>query len=550
MIAPSLSRPLLLLCLCLSFGLSNDSLAQSPTANEPSSTASQGRRVSLTRSVEPSFNIEPVVHRFRARRGEVIPFVFEITSTGKSMNIDVKPVNLRQEETGIILHDEHSEAMGGVTLTSPTQFELVAGEKFRIEGTVKVPLVKSNYVSFGLLVRDRGILTADGGELEEGETRASVKFVTQYVLRVDIETGSQQIGNVGSMRFDGGHLIDREGMPFVRTYLVNPSDYALECGVRAELIDGGGDEIGDPTRLFMPSRSALDDDKRFLVRIMPRSRLRLEAPLSAAIVDGDYTLHLELSNGRRTMITADYPAAVHRQQFGALAVHSLMLPGQVSIVPAQLELGKISDTERMSTIQVTNHGSETQNVTLNARDHQDNLLTTMKLSSDAFSLKPGRSKTIRAMLRGTTDLKSQWGQILVTTDNAREQTIPISLVHAQRPEMNLEASELQWLAPGTEPHLPHGAFVMTVRNQGMGYSPINGVLKLAAEQGRPVSLADGFGKWLAPNSARELVFALPQGTPAGKYQIRLRVGSREDTDVADQTLVLELTDEMLGISGS
>ncbi|MEM9366153.1 MAG: hypothetical protein AAGD07_09160 [Planctomycetota bacterium] len=551
MTAPSPYRPLLLGVCLLAFP--SASVAQSLQANSSSPTshgAKPGRRVSLTRSVEPSFNVEPVVHRFRARRGEVIPFVFEITSTGKTMKLDVKPVNLRQEETGIILHDQHSEPMGGVTLTSPTQFELMAGQKFRIEGTVKVPLVKSNYVSFGLLVRDRGIVTDVNNELEEGQTRAAVKFVTQYVLRVDIETGSQKIGNVDSMHFDGGQLIDREGMPYVRAYLENPTDYALECGVRAELIDADGDGVGDPARLYMPSRSALDDDKRFLVRIMPHSRLRLETPLSAAMVDGDYTLRLRLSNGRRTMIIADYPTTVNRHQFGALAVHSLMLPGQVSVIPAQLELGRIAETERMATVEITNLGSETQTVRLDGRDHQGNVLTTMKLSSEEFSLKPGRSKTIRAMLRGNADFESQWGQVAIAIDGNQAQAMPLSLLHAGRPETDVKATELQWLAPGAEPHVPHGAFVMTVRNHGNGYSPIHGSLKLAAEQGRPLALADGFGKWLAPGNARELVFALPPGTRAGRYQVRLRVGSRADADVADQTLVIDLTDQMLGLAGS
>ncbi|MEM6364522.1 MAG: hypothetical protein AAF745_08850, partial [Planctomycetota bacterium] len=117
------------------------------------------QRISLTRSVEPSFRIEPVVQRYRGRRGERIPFKFELQSTGKAMQINIRAVALRQEETGIILHDHVSAPASGVEFTSPTEFDLAAGGKFEITGDVTVPLVKSNIMSFGILVRDEGQLS-------------------------------------------------------------------------------------------------------------------------------------------------------------------------------------------------------------------------------------------------------------------------------------------------------------------------------------------------------------------------------------------------------
>jgi hypothetical protein len=55
-------------------------------AQDPSgSTGAPGgpRTLTLQESLEASFNIEPVVHRLNGRRGEVLPFSFLITSTGK-----------------------------------------------------------------------------------------------------------------------------------------------------------------------------------------------------------------------------------------------------------------------------------------------------------------------------------------------------------------------------------------------------------------------------------------------------------------------------------
>jgi hypothetical protein len=173
---------------------------------------------------------------------------------------------------------------------------------FQILGEVTIPLTKINYVSFGLLVRDSGQLTnEDQDDPSNGSTRAAIRFVTQYVLRVDIETGAQDIGDMDELRFDDAELIEKNGLPFVRAYLSNPTDYALESQVRATISDHERNE-SDPVQLNMASRSELPDDSKCLVRIMPQSRLRLEAPFDGTLPSGDYALNLKPSNGRRTLV--------------------------------------------------------------------------------------------------------------------------------------------------------------------------------------------------------------------------------------------------------
>jgi len=72
------------------------------------------------------------------------------------MNLKVAPVNLRQEETGVILHDESGKPSDAVKLSTPEEFRLKPGEATKIRGTVTVPIAKTNYLSFGILVQDRG----------------------------------------------------------------------------------------------------------------------------------------------------------------------------------------------------------------------------------------------------------------------------------------------------------------------------------------------------------------------------------------------------------
>lgn len=504
-----------------------------------SATAPEGRRISLTRSVEPSFRVEPVVQRLKGRRGETIPFSFELASTGKVMNLDVRPVNLRQEESGIILHDDQSETAEGITFSSPTKFQLSPGENFRIEGTVTIPLTRTNYTSFGLLVKDTGQLSNDKRQAaDDGAVRAAIRFVTQYVLRVDIETGEQDVGDMDKLVFDHAELMERNGLPFVRAYLTNPTPYALESTVRASLVSSLG-EASDPVRLNMASRSELPGDDKYLVRIMPKSRLRLEGAVEGALSSDDYGLQVKLSNGRRVMVERSFPVKIDSSRFRGMRTKLLTIGNGISIYPTQVELGRAPGTDRMTTLHISNTSDQPRKIQLVPQDSEGNPIKDIMLSSKSLTIKPGRTQTIRAMLRGKNDADYQWGQVLVTSDD-QQAKLDLALVHQARPELSLVASEIQWA------NLPSGnAFVMNVENQGDAFEPLFAELRLAATSGHPLDLTEGFGRWLAPGKSRELQFYVPKGTQPGSYQIILKVTSREEAVVAERTLVLELTEEML-----
>lgn len=509
------------------------------TAEDTPPTPQEGRRISLTRSVEPSFRVEPVVQRLQGRRGETLPFSFELASTGKVMNLDVRPVNLRQEESGIILHDDQSETTAGINFTSATQFQLSPGETFRIEGTVTIPLTRTNYTSFGLLVKDSGQLSRDKkGDPGDGTVRAAIRFVTQYVLRVDIETGDQDVGDMDQLQFDHAELVERGGLPFVRAYLSNPTPYALESQVRASIVHATG-EASDPVRLHMSSRSALPGDDKYVVRIMPKSRLRLEGPFDGALASGDYGLEVKLSNGRRVMVERSFPVTIDSAHFRGMRTKMLTMGNGISIHPTQIELGRAAGTDRMATLHITNSGDQATKIQLLPQDADGNPIKDISLSSKSLTIKPGRTQTIRAMLRGKSEADYQWGRVLLSSDD-QQATLDLALIHKARPELNLVAGEIQWA------NLPSGnAFVMNIENQGEGFEPLFAEMKLAATTGHPLDLTEGFGRWLPPGKSRELQFYVPNDTPPGSYQISLLVHSRDETVIAERTLVLELTEEML-----
>ncbi|WP_250929236.1 hypothetical protein [Aporhodopirellula aestuarii] len=337
-------------------------LATSPGVNlnaaEQTDIEPTGKQISLSRSIEPSFHIEPVVHRFRGRRGEVIPFSFEIKSNGQFRNVTVRAVSLRQDETGVIQHDDKITPSPSVRFTSPKRFQLQPGEQTQIEGEVTVPFHKTNYVSFGILVHDNDpISDTPNASHAEAKTRASNHLVTQYVLRVDIETGAQVMADMNQLHFDHGELVAKNGVPYIHAFLTNPTDNTLECEVQAQL-SADDSTTTRPIRLNMPSRSELDDDSRYLVRIMPHSRLRLEGMVDGSLPVGDYSLNVQLSDRHRSVVQATFPTRVDSNGFRGLSVPIPTNSDDVLIEPAQMELGRVSDADPVTAAQFHNRGSE------------------------------------------------------------------------------------------------------------------------------------------------------------------------------------------------
>ncbi len=491
----------------------------------PTARGDGSEPVTLTQSVKPSFRIEPVVHRFTGRRGEVIPFEFELSSLGTEMEVSVTPVNLRQEETGVILHDEQGEPARALRLSTPRKFTIGPGRTSLIQGEVTLPLARTNYLSYGLLVRDSGTdpnFEAAG----DSSVKAGIRFVTQYVLRIDIETGVADVGSMGEMRLEKGQLVADQGLPRVRTYLTNPTDYAFECFVNASLPTASENRRERPIRLGMPSRSTLSGGERHLVRVMPHSRLRLEAPVTKPLQPGEQTLRLSLTTGRREVMSSDFAIMVKENDFPALAQQRAMLAGGVSMTPAQLELGSIKSTSRTLGLRLQNTTPEPVEISLQPVSQSGEPLDYFRFAPTKFTLKPGRTKGVRAMLRRTRGELTEAAVAVVTCTTAdgatTSQRLPLSILHTIPSAPGLEVADLQWQ---TTPD--GGEFVVEVTNRSPAYTPVDARLAVGSKSGAEFRLQDGYGRWLAPGESRRLTFAPGQPVPAGDYALQLEVRTRE-----------------------
>lgn len=499
------------------------------------------KRVTLTQSVEPSFHIEPIVHRFEARRGTTIPFEFKIESTGKAMNVTVAPVKLRQEVTGIILHDDQGVAPQELKFTSPTAFELAPGEATVLTGEITVPLALSNYLSYGVLVRDNGYVS-DRVPDPTDPTRitAGVRFVTQYVLRIDIETGVKDVREMNKLAFEHGSVVREGGMPVAKTFLINPTDYAFECNVRGT-IESDTTSRPKPFRMVLPSRANLvDENDRYIVRIMPQSRVQVSAPVDELLFPGLQSLRLEVTNGRRGLVDQTFAVNVGQGDFPALEVQQAYLDNEMSVHPAQIAVGSVAGASRSANLQFTNNSPAAKSVVANLVDLNGNAIDGISLSSDSFDVRPGRTKTIRLSIPSSAKSSAaMYGdlrlRVVSENGNASETSIPVAMMHGDAATPQINVGELMSVEKNG-----FTSFAMTVENQGVGFVPVHADLQIADGSGRVMEMADGFGKWLRPGEQRELVFAPQISLPKGRYQVSLNLQTTDDQPPIATTLIIEL----------
>ncbi len=101
-----------------------------------------------------------------------------------------------------------------------------------------VPRNKAKFHSFGLLVRDAGRTpSSKRRKLPDGKTRtqAGVRFVTQYVLRCDIQVNNAPGDDFSNVEVKGVELASFDGLPTARVLLENPTDSVQLFQVRAEV---------------------------------------------------------------------------------------------------------------------------------------------------------------------------------------------------------------------------------------------------------------------------------------------------------------------------
>jgi len=512
-------------------------MAQPGPSPEPAD-ADGPKSVTLSQTVRASYVIEPIVHRFRARRGETIPFSFEISSTGSDLDIEVIPVKLQQNENGVILHDEKGAAPDAITLSTPSTFRIPAGETKQIAGKLSTPLAKTNFLSYGILVRDAGKKTDFKDDGSAG-SRAGVRFVTQYVLRIDLEVTGASVAELGKIKFVEGGIDSVNGFPVVRGYVENPTDYAFEFRVGGSL-SADKSSGKDSFQMYLPSRADVIGPDRYVVRLLPKSRVRVLADYNEPLFPGETTLTMSASNGRRSVVNEDFVLNIEAADFPATATKVAMLGEALTVSPAQLELGQTAGRTRIITLSLANRSDERRKVSLVPQTLTGEPLASLKVSPSNFTLLPGRTKTIRAILSTSSgDSDAHWGKLQVvaadTDGETLEKSLPIAMILGDSPAPNVQMSEI-----AIHSDEQGQRFSLSLQNNGEGYLPIDCRLAVIDTQGRTQVLAGGFGKWLGKGEREDLVFPVKHNLLPGDYQLRLDVQTHSDRPPMSKTFNITL----------
>jgi hypothetical protein len=530
-------------------GLANVALGQSDAANP----ADQTKTITLQQKVEPSFRIEPVVQRFKSTRGQVVPFEFLMTSTGREMEVELKVVELRQEENGTILHNEDVPPAAGVTFSSPQTFTLAAGEARKITGEITVPAAKSNFHSFGILVRDQGLLPSFDHSKDpknKASIQAGVKFITQYILRCDIEVEGVGENDLSKVRLENGGFRVKDGMPVARVWAVNPTNSAFEFQVRGVLKSETTQSRLQTFPLGMASRVELPEPDKYLIRMMPNSRLRLETPVSAALVPGPFQLTFSVNNGRREVHSETFAQEVTAGDFPALDVASIRVNEAVVAAPGQILLSQTKGGHRTASVKLTNSADDPQELKLQLQDLDGNVLSNVQISPETVQLAGKRSQNVRVTMRSQKDSKEpQFGYLQIATvatsdsDSVSEAAhasasarVPLAMYYGAPQTPELEYSDLELDMVNGLP-----VFRMAVANHGAGFAPIQGELEIVNDAGQRFHLTAGFNRWIAPDESFALLFRPESQISPGSYQTTLTLHTFENQPPKVSTKDITLT---------
>jgi hypothetical protein len=490
-----------------------------------SETPPAGTPVTLQQKVEPSYRIEPVVQRSKARRGEVVPFSFLMTSTGKELNVELQPVQLRQEESGIVMHDSNSAPSEQVKFSSPQKFFLAAGKEQVITGEVTIPKTKTNFYSFGILVRDQGQFPDFGkNDGAQPKVKAGVRFVTQYVIRIDVDVDGTTDHDVEKLKFESGEIRSLQGQPVAVVYLQNPTENTLEFQIRGQLQHALSEAATrrDQFAFHMPCRATIEGPEQKIVRVLPGTRLRLEAPITGDLLPGENQLKVGLHQGLRDQAQHEFPVTIKAGQFPKLEAGLVRLDDQLSLTPGNVMMGTYKGGKRSVVIKLANNSDQPRSVKLSPTTLTGEALSSVQLSNDTVTIPPKQTETVRALLRFDAGNKqNQFGYIAISSQDVTSVTgqVPVALL------TQLPTEELVQLGEFHLNQLADEQFEITlpIKNISAGFVPLAANLEILNEQGDRLELTAGFGRWSEPGTDTKLTFGTKAVFLPGKYQLKFQL---------------------------
>jgi hypothetical protein len=514
-----------------------------------SSAAAAGRQAPGT--FKPTFEVSP---------GAVIDFSFQVASPGGARLLKVEPVGMIQQETGQVLPDESGGDLSAIRMISPPQIELRPDRPQQIRGRLTVANDGSSFQAYGLLVTDLGTPGAPPAIPQEGQTQMAVRFVTRYLLRVEVMVRGVRNESASRLQVVAQELVDVKGRAVARALIHNPTGTAFEFEARCRLIQSNGAAVGPAFKLAMPVRAQAAEKLRYRSRLLNSSRVQVLAPVPDPILPGDYRMIVELLVDGRPAVSQALPIVVGPDQFPAQSAVVAQIMQDVRVSPSQIELSLRPRGSRIVPLKITNASDRPVTVKLEAGDlgtrHPTSAVHSpaadwLIIRPQTMTLAAGATRSAMVSLRSGDHFQTpqytgvRLGVMPDDGGAAGAVNLPVALLTRGPAIARLETQSLTWDA-STQP----AAFTVPVHNAGSVHIPLHGVLTLTDRFGRSTELVGGFGQWLLPGESSSLRFPLSVPLPPGPYTVKGRIQAGEGAEPLriEERIVLEPGDTLAGSS--
>lgn len=533
---------------CLCCPLWGQSVDRSKLVPRTGTEESPLRSVTVQQPVKPAFLITPLVQRITARRGQLVNFEYEIESNLRATKLEISMVGMSQQENGVILPDPNAVPDGALKLLSASTLNLAKGQKSVIRCQLRVPSINSPFLTYGVLAREVPIAAAAPDN--EDEPAVGIRFVTQYLLRADVEVTGVRGDSVKQLQIQSAGLTPRNGSALVNLVIDNPTDTAMEFQVRTQL-------VSDRTRktltsnLFVPVRENQEVPERYKSRILAKTRLQMLGTLKESVFPGSYTLKVELMYKGRVYTRAEYPVEIRTGDFPAQDATIVRVSDEILVEPPAVQLSLRRGGARLQAFTIRNQSQQTVTASVRPKSHIGDLADWLTFRPETLQLGPGQSRKVLVTLGRKRDFPEHsyaFAEVEVRPEVGKAigtQNIPIALLTGSESAPDVKPGPLTWVAKGG-----FVGFEVEVSNDGAMHLPLSGRLQLRDQFGRGFLMDAGYGRWVLPFEKDRLRFRLPRTPPPGNYNVRLQIQQGDGRDPLQMDQVIELQPALERISGN
>ena len=512
------------------------------TARTPNDVRKQ-RGLQIEAAFKPAFFCKPAVQRIEARKGQTVNFEFRMEPVRENVSITVRPVALRQFVTGALRADLEGPPPAGMVLNGSRRYDLQIGEEAVLRGTVKVPANDSDFHSFGILVEDNGYLP-DNNRRGVDEVTYGVKFVSQYILRCDINVTNGRGTDIEFLQIESSGLVERNGVPSAEVFIYNPSQSVIEFKLQSKLTRPGYVEGKKDVNLFAPVNSSKNEPEKYSTRIFPESRIKMVSDWPNAVFPGEFEMETKVLRDRKAIFVARSQLSIGDDSFPAQSTFAAQVSNGVHVHPAQLFLSQERGAKKFVPVHLTNFSTEEVTLVIQPIDKQGNRVDWLLVRPQQVTVKPGANRKALLSVKSLSDRENHRMAFLSIQNESAENndgcTLPVAFKGTGRFSPTIATNSMR-----INNEVEGGAFVVDVMNQSELPVPVNATIQFDSSTGNKMTAQAGYGKWLLPGEQRRLNFQINTSVAEGKLPVSFVLTDSVQKLIAKRTFDLDINSDSI-----